>query len=202
MKNSKSFKEKIEYFLYEDDSFSATASKFLLMILALGGISFAGAVAPGLFKTTGRYRASYRYSKKQIYTAYNNLKRRKLIEITSEKNNQIKVRLANKGKVKIKEFLFDSLTIPKPKRWDKKWRIIIFDIPVNPKKLDRARRALREKIKELGFYRLQKSVWVYPYPCEDEILLVAKIFEVTKFIEIITAEKMLHESKLYAYFNL
>lgn len=202
MQKSKNFKEKIEYFLYEDESFTATAGKFLLMIVALGGVAFIGAAAPGLFQAVGRYGISRRYSKKQMYTAYNNLKRRKLIEILSEKDNCLKVQITNTGKKRIREFLFDSLSIPKPKRWDKKWRIVIFDIPVNPKKLDRARRALREKIKELGFYRLQKSVWVHPYPCEDEVLLVAEIFEVTKFVEIIMAEKMLHESKLYAHFDL
>lgn len=202
MKRSKSLKEKIEYFLYEDESFTATAGKFLLMIVALGGVAFIGAAAPGLFRAAGRYEISRRYSKKQVYTAYNNLKRRKLIEILSEKDDHLRVQLTNTGKKRIREFLFDSLSIPKPKRWDKKWRIVIFDIPVNPKKLNYARRSLREKIKELGFYRLQKSVWAHPYPCEDEILLVAEIFEVTKFVEIITAEKMLHEHKLRLYFDL
>ncbi len=37
---TKNFKEKIEYFLYEDDSFSATAGKFLLMTLALDLLLF------------------------------------------------------------------------------------------------------------------------------------------------------------------
>ncbi len=198
----KNLKEKIEYFLYENDSFSATAGKFLLMTLALGGVVFAGAVLPGILKVAGSSPRFRRYSKRDIKNAIGNLKRRKLIEIISEQNGRVKVILTNKGKKRVREFAIDNLAIAKPKKWDKKWRVVIFDIPTQPKRLDIARAALREKIKELGFHKLQKSVWIHPYPCEDEILLVGEIFEVTKFIEILTVEKLLHEAKIKAFFNL
>ncbi|MDD5397274.1 MAG: hypothetical protein PHW24_04460 [Candidatus Moranbacteria bacterium] len=79
---------------------------------------------------------------------------------------------------------------------------MIFDIPTKPKIYNQARNALRAKIKELGFYQMQKSVWVYPYECEDEILLVAEIYQVQKHIEIITAEKILHENIVRKAFKL
>jgi len=201
-KEVKSLKEKIEHFLYEDDSFSATASKFLLMMLALGGVVFAGAVLPGILKFAGNSPRFRRYHKRDIKNAIGNLKRRKLIDIISEKNGRVRVILTNKGKKRVREFAIDSLAITKPKKWDKKWRVVIFDIPTQPKRLNIARAALREKIKELGFYKLQKSVWIYPYPCEDEILLIGEIFEVSKFIEILTVENLLHETKIKASFNL
>lgn len=201
MKTEKNLREKIEYFLYEDDSPAATSAKFLLMTLALGGIVFAGAVLPGIMKFAAGSRHFRRYNKKQFKSALNNLKRRKLIEIISKKDGRIRVNLTNKGMKRVKEFAFDSLTIPKPKKWDRKWRVIVFDIPTQPKKLNIARAALREKIKELGFHKLQHSVWVHPFPCEDEILLVGEIFEVTKYIEILTVEKLLHESKIRHLFS-
>lgn len=202
MKTNKSFREKIEYFLYEDDSFEATAAKFLLMTLALGGVVFAGAILPGILKYANGSRRFGNYDKVQFKRAVSNLKRRKLIEITSEKGGRVRVNLTNKGKKRVKEFTLESLSLPKPKKWDKKWRVVVFDIPTHPKKLNIARAALREKIKELGFCKLQHSVWIHPHPCEDEILLVAEIFEVTKFIEILTVEKLLHESKIRHFFNL
>ncbi len=131
-----------------------------------------------------------------------NLKRRKLIKVISEKGDYIKVELTNKGAKRVKEFTFETLKIKKPKKWDRKWRVVIFDIPIQPKRLNYARAALREKIKELGFYKLQKSVWIHPYPCEDEILLVGEIFGVTRCVEILTVEKLLHEEKVKNYFNL
>jgi len=198
----KNLKEKIEYFLYEDDSFSTTAGKFLLMTLALSGIVFAGAVLPGILKVAGNSPRFRHYSKIDIKNAIGNLKRRKLIEIISEQSGRVKVILTNKGKKRVREFAADNLAIAKPKKWDKKWRVVIFDIPTQPKRLNCARAALREKIKELGFQKLQKSVWIHPYPCEDEILLVGEIFNVTKYIEILTIEKLLHEARIKTSFNL
>jgi hypothetical protein len=202
MKATKSFREKIEYFLYEDDSFEATAAKFLLMTLALGGVVFAGAVLPGILKAAAGSRHFRNYDKKQFKFAVNNLKKRKLIEVVSEKDGHIRVNLTNKGKKRVKEFTLENLSISKPKKWDRKWRVLIFDVPTHPKKLNIARAALREKIKELGFYRLQHSAWIFPYPCEDEILLVAEIFGVTRYIEILTVDKLLHESRIRSFFNL
>ena len=67
---------------------------------------------------------------------------------------------------------------------------------------NKAREALRHKIKEIGFVQLQKSVWVCPYECEDEILFVAEAYQVTRFIEILTVDKMLHEEQLKRKFKL
>ena len=55
------------------------------------------------------------------------------------------------------------------RRWDKRWRIVMFDVPER-------RRAVRDKLraamKSLGFVRLQDSAWVYPYDCEDLVALL------------------------------
>ena len=90
--------------------------------------------------------------------------------------------------------------IKRPKKWDKLWRVIIFDIPVEKNK---ARTALRRKLQEIGFYQIQKSVFVYPYPCEKEIMFVGKFFGVEKFIEIILAKSLgRRESRIKKFFKL
>lgn len=194
-------KETWENFV-DSDSVPATAGKFLLMTLALGGVVFAGAIAPGLIAAFGDPRKPQRYNKQQLKTAFYNLKKQKLIEITREGDEKFKVQLTNKGKKRVKEFSFEFLEIKKPVRWDKKWRVLIFDIPTKPKIYNQARNALRAKIKELGFFQMQKSVWVYPYECEDEILFVAELFQVQKYIEILTVEKLLHEDIIKRAFRL
>ena len=194
-------KETWENFV-DSDSVPATAGKFLLMSLALGGIVFAGAIAPGLVAVLDNPRKPHRYNKKQLRTAYYNLTKHKLIEIIEEGENTFKVQLTNKGKKRVKEFSFEFLKIKKPVKWDKKWRVFIFDIPTKPKIYNQARNALRAKIKDLGFFQMQKSVWVYPYECEDEILFVAELFQVQKHIEILTVEKLLHEDKIKKVFKL
>ena len=199
MNKKENIKEKIERFLYEDDSLPATATKFVLMALAIGTIGFAGAVIPGIIRLLDGYPNTKKYPAKKIKSAIQALQRRKFIEIIQEKDDRCKVKLTNKGKERIQKFYFDSLVIPKQKKWDRKWRVVIFDVP---NKFNRAREALREKIKELGFYRLQKSVWIYPYPCEDEVLVVAEIFRAGNFIEIMEVNRILREGKLRRYFNL
>jgi len=202
------FKEKLEDFFYSD-SISATATKFLLAGLALGGFIFGGAVIPGMLKAIDSFkdnggnnynkRELKKYSEKQIKTAFYNLKRRKMVKIIKIENGKVKIKLTNKGRKRLKEFVLDSLTIKKPKKWDGLWRIVIFDIPV---KHNTAREALRGKIKELGFKQLQESVWFFPYECEDEILFVAKMFGADRYIEIITANQLLHEKELKKVFKL
>ena len=184
-------KNTIENFLHSD-SVPANVTKFLLMFVAMGGIVMGGAALPGILKLLKSADLSGRktgYSKKQISNALADLKRKKLIEIEKFEDGKISVKLTNKGKERVVEFSFDLLKIKKPKKWDGKWRIVIFDIPNRHKQ---AREALRGKIKELGLHQLQKSVWIHPYGCEDEILFVAEAFEVQRYIEILTVERLLH----------
>ena len=188
-------------FLYSD-SIPATASKFLLAALALGPAIVVGSVAPGVFSMLKSFDKKHIYSQQKICIALNNLKQRKFIEIIEEGDEKFKVRLTNKGQKRTKEISFEFLSITKPNKWDGKWRVLVFDIPTNPKIYNQARNALRAKIKELGFYQMQKSVWVFPYECEDEILFVAEIFKVQKYIEIMTVEKLLHEEKIRRIFHL
>ena len=43
--------------------------------------------------------------------------------------------LTDKGKNKAITFKIDSMEIKKPKQWDNKWRIVLFDIPEKHKEL-------------------------------------------------------------------
>ena len=185
-----------------NDSIPATTAKFLLAFLTLGSLLVVGAALPSLISATKKISKSKKYSKTQFENAFRNLKHRKLIEIVQEGDEKFKVQLTNKGQKRVKEFSFEFLEIKKPDKWDGKWRILVFDIPSKPRIYNQARNALRAKIKDLGFYQMQKSVWVYPHECEDEILFIAELFQVQKHIEIITAEKLLHEEKIKRAFNL
>ena len=190
------FRKIAESFLVSDSP-SATATKFLLMFVAIGGISIIGAALPGLVKAIGFFaydsKKKNKYSKAKITNSFEYLKKKQLIEIIKTNNDRVQVRLTNKGKKRLAEYSLTTLEIKKPEKWDGKWRVLMFDIPSYPKKYNYARDALRCKIKELGFYQIQKSAWVYPYECEDELLFIAGMFQVQKYVEILTVEKLLHE---------
>ncbi len=107
--------------------------------------------------------------------------------------------LTQKGEKRFRKIFIDEVMIKRPKKWDGKWRLLIYDIPIRFKK---AREAFRWKLKDLGFFQLQKSSWIYPFPCEGELLLVAEFFGVWKHIEILEVNKLLDDKKLRSHFGL
>ena len=88
------------------------------------------------------------------------------------------------GEVALMKMRFENNTHVKPK-WDKKWRILIFDIPERRKSL---REKVRATLTSIGFLRLQDSVWVYPYDCEDFMTLLKADFKVGKDLIYIIAD--------------
>ena len=127
------------------------------------------------------------------------LKKERLIIMSQKSDGAFVVELTEKGKHKVKEFRFADMEIPIPKKWDGKWRIVIFDIP---NKRNAGREALRGKIKELDFYQLQKSVWAFPYPCEAEIEFITELFRLYPYVQIIEATKIKNDANLRKYYGL
>ncbi len=115
-------------------------------------------------------------SKKKIYNTFYNLKKAGHIK-TRKADNQIYISLTEKGRKKAGWMQINDLKIKQSKKWDNKWRIVIFDISYT-KRI--CREALRGKLKELGFSPLQKSVWIYPFNCKDEIGLLKNFFGFTE----------------------
>lgn len=80
-----------------------------------------------------------------------------------------------------------GLALHRPAKWDKKWRIVIFDIKEDKKTV---RDAMRRHLKRLGFYPLQKSVFATPYACNEEISFLQKFYEADSEICLIEATSL------------
>ena len=118
-------------------------------------------------------------------TALKRLEKKKLIKF---KDSDSFV-LTEGGKGILLKFDIDDIKLPdfSSGSWDKKWRVLIFDIP----EISRAARDLfRNKIQELEFYTLQKSVYVTPRLCEREIMDLARILKIGKSVHILEASKL------------
>lgn len=143
----------------------------------ISGVVYIAASSPyfilNIMRNWGKLR---RYNRKRVYDAFYRLRKDGCIRI-QKKNNQIYISLTEKGRKKAGWLQIDELKIKKPKKWDKKWRIVMFDI-AHLKKLHRD--AFRGKLKELGFQLLQKSVWIYPFKCKDEVDLLRDFFGLTE----------------------
>ncbi|MDP4001208.1 MAG: hypothetical protein Q8P83_03130 [bacterium] len=173
----------------------------LLAVGAVGFIILAGALAPNvlkIFQYTDRKSSKIKYSAKQAKRSLYNLEHRGMVAI-GQKGEKTIIRLTKKGKSRVLKYNFEKIKIETQKRWDKKWRIIIFDIPELHKS---ARIAFMRKLREIGFSMFQKSVWIIPYPCEDEIDFIKEIYGITQHVNLIIAEKIDKESKFKKIYNL
>ena len=177
-------------------------AKRILLMIAGGLIIPAAVVVPNLtlvlrpiIKALCKKHGAQRQN---IVKSITYLKRQRLVSVV-EKNGQQILTLSENGRKKILQYDLDKITLKKPKKWDGYWRLVIFDIPENMK---RGREAFREKLKHLGFYRLQKSCFLFPYECRDEIDFITEIFDVSPYINFIIAKEIEGQEKLEKFFGI
>ncbi len=114
-----------------------------------------------------------------------------------EKKNQSFFHLTPKGKLQILKYL--QLERLKAGKWDGRWRVIIFDLPETIKKW---REYLRTELKNLGFYPLQESVYITPYPVTGEIDHLLKEWNLRKYFRYLTISEIDNEDELKLVFGL
>lgn len=113
------------------------------------------------------------------------------------RSNKNIIELTKIGQKRAIDYIFKEHIIKPPKRWDKKWRVIIFDIP-NSKNYRRD--IIRSKLREWGFYQLQKSVFIYPFDCNKEIYALKYVYGLNKSLQYFLVESMDTELDLVDYF--
>jgi len=122
------------------------------------------------------------YMRKAIKRLYQS----KLVDYKENKDGIVELVLTDEGKQKILKYDLDKIEIKKPKIWDDLWRLVIFDIPEDKKQ---GRMAFAAKLKELGFYPMQKSVFIHPYECKNEIDFIVEIFDLAPFIRFLMVKE-------------
>ncbi|MCX6738792.1 MAG: hypothetical protein NT098_01910 [Candidatus Parcubacteria bacterium] len=182
----------------ESGSAVTQTTKIALALVVLAGAMTIFCAMPGLTIMAGKFRRSQYYSKKQLANATQNLKRRGYVK-TSSGSGKSRIVLTEKGKAHFEKMLFEDVRLSKMDKWDEKWRVVLYDIPVNYTK---AREALRWRLRALGFFQYQKSVWIYPYPCKDEILFLADYFGVGRFVEVLEVTGLSEDRGLKKHFEL
>jgi DNA-binding transcriptional regulator PaaX len=126
------------------------------------------------------------------------LKGRRLVSITEKDGQQI-LTLSEDGRKRLLQFDLEKIVIKKPRKWDAYWRLVLFDIPEKRKV---GREALRSKLKQLGFYQLQKSCFIHPFDCKAEIDFISEMFEVSPYVNFVLAKEIEGASQLMKYFDL
>ncbi|KKQ91408.1 MAG: Transcriptional regulator, PaaX family [Candidatus Azambacteria bacterium GW2011_GWA2_39_10] len=175
----------------------------VLLMVAAGPIILASLFlpnAPQMLKPLLKLHRNWNKIKRQrIYEAIGRLNKKRLVEL-DQRGNELYLKITENGKKLIKNFDYDNIELSYDKKWDKKWRMVVFDIP---EKKSKERRAFSTKLKGLGFYPLQESVFIYPYDCQNEIDFICNFLSIDNYVNYCTLETLdKKEGDLRKFFDL
>lgn len=172
----------------------------VLSIIFTAGVLGVAAIAPNALQILRPLakRGVDRNNKYRIERAVRRLEEKGLIaRKKTEKGYTFE--LTKKGERQIDILDKFDFKFKKPKKWDGKWRIVIFDI--EEKKRD-SRNLLRSTLARIGFMKLQHSVWIYPYDCEDVLTLLKTHFHLGKNVLYIIADAVEGDFKAREFFEV
>lgn len=183
----------------------------VIKLLGLGALVTSSILMPGLplalkpiiylYKSKQK-SDQQRYWNRFNYPRLNQLLKRlyyqKIVEVFEE-NGISTVRLTEKGKTRLIKINMEEMIINKPAKWDGKWRLIIYDVKKGKRSLGEI---FRRFLRKLEFLKLQKSVYLTPYPCKDEIEFLRQYYNLGKEVLYIEAEKLENEKVIKGFFGI
>ena len=113
------------------------------------------------------------------------------------------------GRIKSKGWLDDNLKLTdkgqkrldavlpeheKKAKWEEKWYIVAYDIPEH-KRLYRD--ILRNALKNLGFGRLHKSLWISPFNFLGDVEDLAKKYKISRFVLLAVSNRLGREDSAF-----
>lgn len=175
-------------------------SKKILLLLE-GGIALSLTRRPDIYFSIVRKMAKEwkKINERSLRDSIRRLYKSKMVDFRESRDDTVLAVLTDKGKRRILKYNLDKIEIEKPARWDKLWRLVVFDIPEDK---NLGRKALAAKLKELGFYPMQKSVFIHPYECKDEIDFITEIFELAPYVRFLRVKDIDIELDLKDRFRL
>lgn len=198
MKNSKKLEKK------QNTSVSyGSVARVILGVISVAGVVGVGMMAPGVFQSVKIFQDYKRLVARRyqipsyIRKTMKSLGRRGMVRIVM-KQGEVRTYLTDKGEQELLKYQLQEKRL-RGGRWDKKWRIVIFDIA---EKRRYARDRIRGDMKTFGFEKLQDSVWVYPYECEEVITLLKTRYKAGKELVYIVAGDIENDDHLRKAFNL
>jgi DNA-binding transcriptional regulator PaaX len=176
--------------------------EIILEVVKVAGIISLVAVAPNTLQAFSRLGfLGGKEGKRQKYyfdLALERLEKNKQIKVF-KKGGQKYVEITDKGLNRLLKFELRGLAESKPRRWDRKYHVLIFDIKEGKK---RVREELRRLISEFGFFRIQDSVWVYPYDCHELVILLKAHLLIGKELIYMVVAQIENDRWIKEYFEL
>ncbi len=175
-----------------------TMTKIVLGILFLAGVATTMVIAPNVFAVFaphGRRRTFVDRSSFRV--SIRSLRKRKLVE--HPKGDRNVFRLTDRGVRRALTEAYRNLKITIPEQWDGIWRMILFDVSEKHKW---ERDEFSKKLRELGFFRMQRSVYVIPHPCREEVRFLSSLYSIEQHVRIAETRAIEHDADLREYFSV
>jgi hypothetical protein len=128
----------------------------------------------------------------------NEFRRQELVTFSKESYG-LRMQLTVKGIHRLQRAQLESITIPVPDVWDKKWHMVLFDIPARRAE---SRYIITSQLKRLGFVMVQRSMWLCPYPCFNEVAQLLVYANLQPFVTLAEISRIdtASEQKLFKHF--
>ena len=185
----------------EKESGAYPSTKEILSFLAgVGVVGLILAFPPAIGGVAAFIRLGRRdYSGWGMRRTLKRLKKQKYVSVSEDDEGNVTVRITKQGMTRALSYKLETMTLERPKSWDKKWRVVAFDIPEKYKGL---RDVFRMRLGQLGLYQLQESVYVSPYPCFDEVEFLRELYGVSFKVRYIVASRIEDDDSLKQRFNI
>lgn len=172
----------------------------LLDMLKLGAALTVAMVAPNaltLFKSAGRKTEWDPYYPSSIERHTMKLWRKGFVDV-HETETGFTVVITEKGKQELLRYDIEAMSVPRQDPWDEKWRMVFFDIPTGHE----ARNIFREKLISMGFFQMQKSVYIHPFPCAKQIKFLREVYFMPDSVKLAVIEHLENDEDLRRFFRL
>jgi CRISPR-associated endonuclease Cas2 len=171
--------------------------KAVLSTIGAVGVISVALLAPNVFQALPHVMGRQQY--KLRFQAKNALQRL-IIKGFVKRNGRGQLEITGSGRRHLAIEEASAASIARTKRkWDGQFRLVMFDIPQTRR---RTRDRLRELMRAFGFLRLQDSVWVTPYDCEDLLALVKAELRVGKDILYAVVNEIENNRAIKSHFGL
>lgn len=139
-----------------------------------------------------------KYNQWYLCRTLKRLKKQKMVDFDVE-GDKIVVKLSSRGKKKILKYSLEEMEIKRPRVWDRKWRLIIYDVPNQKRK---AADDFNRMLSDLGMYRLQRSVFLCPFPCEGEVEFLREFLGISEHVWMLTVSHFENDRVFREYFGI
>ena len=172
-----------------------------LGVLAAAGAIFTLVAMPGLAIVAGTFAQhgrGRRYHPSSMRPTLYRLKKKGFIRVVPH-GKELRLSITQKGLLLLRSIRGKPLAIAKPATWDRQWQMIAFDIP---EALKSKREAFRNALCALGFRKLQKSLFVLPFPCKKELSKIIEDLRIGPYVHLITATTFNGEPEMRRTFGV